>query len=210
MKTYGAIIEDAIFAEFGFVDCFTEISAEGIECVRGETETVEEYIANNGDCTLRAITLQEHEELIAKWKATEIKKAGVSEITEREWNTGFNMHSLESWKDTDGFAYFHESEHIAFDLVDWYGRVGERYFRLVDEDRIGKEALFKRFMAFVQVRNSLAEAYIKSLEEAVFEAECVLGDMDTALQKGYIEPARKVVFSAASAARKKRKNVLAN
>ncbi|MDX2186610.1 MAG: hypothetical protein SFV32_06740 [Opitutaceae bacterium] len=49
--------------------------------------------------------------------------------------------------------------------------------------------------------------YIEQLEKAVLEAECVIADWETAKRKGYITKAKRVVFQAADAVRRKRKIV---
>jgi hypothetical protein len=48
-------------------------------------------------------------------------------------------------------------------------------------------------------------AYIRQLEEAVTQAECVLADMECARRKGYIPQATKLVFKAASMIRARRR-----
>lgn len=46
--------------------------------------------------------------------------------------------------------------------------------------------------------------YLAQLEKAVLEAECVIADWETAKRKGYIPEAKRMVFQAADAVRRKR------
>ena len=45
--------------------------------------------------------------------------------------------------------------------------------------------------------------YVAKLEKAVLEVECVLADWETAKRKGYIREAKRVLFQAADAVRRK-------
>lgn len=49
------------------------------------------------------------------------------------------------------------------------------------------------------------QQYLRQLEQAVLEAECVMADWECARRKGYIRGAQRVVFNAADTVRSARR-----
>ena len=50
------------------------------------------------------------------------------------------------WTKVSGMEIFHVSEVICFDLVQWVGKIGDRYYKLVDSDKAELSDIAKRFI----------------------------------------------------------------
>lgn len=91
--------------------------------------TVEQYEQDRG-VKLRIIDedeLMELERAYIDSRVTEPKP-----VTEEKWWDALEVLPPCRWKTVKGVELFHISERITADLVDWYARVGDRYFHFTD------------------------------------------------------------------------------
>lgn len=100
--------------------------------------TVEEYAADRG-FAVRVVSEDEMYALADAYAATRV--TGPEPITAERWDDMLNCLPPCRWHRRDGVELFHVSERITHDLVNWFAKVGDNHFAMVDRAGADSSAL---------------------------------------------------------------------
>lgn len=92
---------------------------------------------------LRAIDNEEYDKLYQEYIASRITKA--VRVSKKKWHEALNVLPPARWERYGDVEFFHVNEHIVGSLVDWYIRVGERYYHFVDRYNLPSDKVMGGF-----------------------------------------------------------------
>lgn len=92
-------------------------------------KTVDEYAADRG-FPVRTVSDDEMTEMVRAY--TETLRSPPTPISAQRWDDMLNVLPPCRWRQHDGVELFHVSERITDDLVNWFAKVGEHHFSMVD------------------------------------------------------------------------------
>jgi hypothetical protein len=105
----------------------------------------EKYKAEiNPEVNLKVIGPEEHDARIDLYRQEQMKEE--QEISSEDYWWLFECLPPCRWKKVSGVEVFHVSERICFDLVQWVGQIGDKYYKLVDSDKAELSDIAERFI----------------------------------------------------------------
>ena len=105
----------------------------------------EKYKAQiNPEVSLKVIGPEEHDARINLYRQEQMKEE--QEISSEDYWWLFECLPPCRWHKVSGVEVFHVSERICFDLVQWVGQIGDKYYKLVDSGKAELSDIADRFI----------------------------------------------------------------
>lgn len=101
-------------------------------------KTPEDYSADRG-FPVRVVTEDEMRAMVDEHAGSLI--TAPSPISAERWDDMLNVLPPCRWHRCDGVELFHVSERITHDLVNWFGKIGDQHFSMVDRATADSRAL---------------------------------------------------------------------
>jgi hypothetical protein len=105
----------------------------------------EKYMAKvKPEISLKVISSEEQDVRINLYRQEQMKEE--QEISEEDYWWLLECLPPCSWVKVSGVEVFHVSERICFDLVQWVGQIGDKYYKLVDSEKAKLSDITERFI----------------------------------------------------------------
>ncbi len=96
------------------------------------------------EVSLKVISSEEQDVRISLYRQEQMKEE--QEISSEDYWWLFECLPPCRWHKVSGVEVFHVSERICFDLVQWVGQIGDKYYKLVDSDKAELSDIAERFI----------------------------------------------------------------
>ncbi len=154
------VVKDESLQKYGATETFV-YEVEGVEYAAysgygngGKDMTLAEYMKRESSSEFRIVSPEELDKMIEA--VNEKRKEEIKEIDESDF--WWLLECLPPCRHQTfcNVEMFHMSERISHDLVHWVGKIGERYFKLVDSDKADLLSIAKRFTEFAKNNQAAA------------------------------------------------------